>query len=120
SAASPRSSQGSASRTDVLAGQAVVRGGLVDEALRRRERALGVAERGHVARELHQIGLDQELAEQRAMRSLEGAVAGRRGEKFLRRHLRRADPEAVLEIVPDDAGQRRVELLPLAELRQPT
>src|SRR5262249_27597758 len=93
---------------------------LVDETGGGTVRALGVGERRMVAGELHEGGLAQKVTEQRPMAATERRPAtSRHHQELLRRHLARAQAEAVLEVAPDDRGERRVVLLEGALLGKP-
>src|SRR5206468_4820242 len=99
--------QGSASRTELL----VRPGRLFDEAGGGVPRPVAVRDRRQVAGELHQVGLGEEVAEEAAVRAVEPTFTCRGEEELLGRHLRRPQPELLLEIGADDVGERRVVFL---------
>jgi hypothetical protein len=72
-----------------------------------------------VARELDQVALAEELAEERPVSPREARVALARHEELLGRHLRRPHREALLDVGADDRRERRVVLDEEALLRQP-
>src|SRR5690242_19316841 len=92
--ASSATAQGSCSRMgDLRGGGNGLWLGVFDEASRRAVCGFAVGRSRQMARELHQIGLHEEIAEQATLRRAQAAVAGGGRQKLLRGHLGRADAE---------------------------
>src|SRR5881628_2461482 len=90
--------------------------GLVDEPARSGPGVFTVGDGGQVARELDQVRLGQELAQEPAVCGHEPGVARGGEQELLGRHLGRAQPEAALEVAAYDVRQRRVVVLESALL----